>query len=261
MIKFFRRIRQNLLSEGNTGKYFKYAIGEIILVVIGILIALSINNWNEERKARNNEQVLLFQLKQEFESNLSQLNQKIEMREIMITSAHKLLNMIDDNTLLVNDSIGHYLSFTRMNPTFDPIRNNLTVGDKLSLIQNTKLKTLLTNWESNALQLDESEVQWLKCLDNYYRPLIYEHNLARDMFEMNYKSGSMSLMTLTNDDIETTTFKKSIDSEKFVKLLDDPKLESHLAWTVGINTFGNKESITLKNHIEEVLITISEQIK
>lgn len=47
MIKFFRKIRQKLLSKGNTGKYLKYAIGEIILVVIGILIALQINNWNE----------------------------------------------------------------------------------------------------------------------------------------------------------------------------------------------------------------------
>ena len=57
MIKFFRKIRQNLLMENKTGKpasrtgrYFKYAIGEIILVVIGILIALQINNWNENRK-------------------------------------------------------------------------------------------------------------------------------------------------------------------------------------------------------------------
>ena len=50
MIKFFRKIRQNLIMENNIGKYFKYAIGEIILVVIGILIALQINNWNEERK-------------------------------------------------------------------------------------------------------------------------------------------------------------------------------------------------------------------
>ena len=50
MIKFFRHIRQNLLMENKTGKYFKYAIGEIVLVVIGILIALSLNNWNEDRK-------------------------------------------------------------------------------------------------------------------------------------------------------------------------------------------------------------------
>ena len=51
MIKFFRKIRYNLLSDNKTGKYFKYAVGEIILVVIGILIALQINNWNENQKA------------------------------------------------------------------------------------------------------------------------------------------------------------------------------------------------------------------
>ncbi len=50
MIKFFRKIRQDLLSKGKTGKYLKYAIGEIVLVVIGILIALQINNANENRK-------------------------------------------------------------------------------------------------------------------------------------------------------------------------------------------------------------------
>ena len=52
MIKFFRKIRQNLLSEGKTGKYLKYAFGEIFLVVIGILIALQINNWNEVQKGK-----------------------------------------------------------------------------------------------------------------------------------------------------------------------------------------------------------------
>ena len=50
MIKFFRKIRQNLISEGKTVKYLKYAIGEIVLVVIGILIALAVNNWNQEKK-------------------------------------------------------------------------------------------------------------------------------------------------------------------------------------------------------------------
>ena len=50
MIKFFRHIRQNLIMENKTGKYLKYAIGEIVLVVIGILIALQVNNWNENRK-------------------------------------------------------------------------------------------------------------------------------------------------------------------------------------------------------------------
>ncbi len=62
MINFFRQIRQNLLNEGKTSRYLKYAIGEIILVVIGILIALQINNWNEQRKKSNQEIVLMEQL-------------------------------------------------------------------------------------------------------------------------------------------------------------------------------------------------------
>tara|TARA_R110002111_G_scaffold204953_3_gene269635 strand:- start:1687 stop:2502 length:816 start_codon:yes stop_codon:yes gene_type:complete len=55
MIKFLRRIRQNLLTENKFSKYMLYAIGEILLVVIGILIALQINNWNEGRKAKAQE--------------------------------------------------------------------------------------------------------------------------------------------------------------------------------------------------------------
>jgi len=57
MIKFFRKIRYNLMEQNKTGKYIKYAIGEIVLVVVvvEILIALQINNWNEDRKARKSE--------------------------------------------------------------------------------------------------------------------------------------------------------------------------------------------------------------
>ena len=64
MIKFFRKIRQNLLMENKTGKYFKYAIGEIILVVIGILIALQLNNLNENKKNDVFEKEILSQIQE-----------------------------------------------------------------------------------------------------------------------------------------------------------------------------------------------------
>ena len=79
MIKFFRKIRHNLLSQGKTGKYLTYAIGEIILVVIGILIALQINNWNEERKIQGNQEQYLMLLKTEALNNLKEVNQAIEV--------------------------------------------------------------------------------------------------------------------------------------------------------------------------------------
>ena len=55
MIKFFRKIRYGLMEKNKTGKYLKYAIGEIVLVVVGILIALSINNWNSKQIERREE--------------------------------------------------------------------------------------------------------------------------------------------------------------------------------------------------------------
>ena len=75
MIKFFRHIRKSLLMENKTGKYLKYAIGEIILVVIGILIALSINNWNEGRKAIKQEIKILSELKNDLKTNLDEITE------------------------------------------------------------------------------------------------------------------------------------------------------------------------------------------
>ncbi len=74
MIKFFRKIRQNLLLENKTGKYFKYAIGEIVLVVIGILIALSINNWNESRKQSISENEFITNIKKDLKKDKDYIN-------------------------------------------------------------------------------------------------------------------------------------------------------------------------------------------
>jgi hypothetical protein len=74
MIKFFRKIRQKMVSEGKTGKYFKYAIGEIILVVIGILIAIQLNNFNEQKKNENNGRQILAKIKQEVSQDIIYLD-------------------------------------------------------------------------------------------------------------------------------------------------------------------------------------------
>jgi len=99
MIKFFRHIRKDLMKKNNTGKpalpagrYLKYAIGEIILVVIGILIALSINNWNEKHQAEN-KMVNNFQnLIEDLKSNKLQLLNLIERRNEVSNGASLLMD-------------------------------------------------------------------------------------------------------------------------------------------------------------------------
>ncbi|MCW5518178.1 DUF6090 family protein [Muriicola sp. Z0-33] len=81
MIKFFRKIRQRLLTENKFSKYLIYAVGEIVLVVIGILIALSINNWNELKKQRIEEIGLLRDLKTDFEIKNKQLQKEYEINK------------------------------------------------------------------------------------------------------------------------------------------------------------------------------------
>ena len=75
MIKFFRTIRQKMITEGKFSKYILYAIGEIVLVVIGILIALSINNWNEKRKDNILKQTFLLKLKSNLQDDISKFKE------------------------------------------------------------------------------------------------------------------------------------------------------------------------------------------
>jgi len=75
MLKFFRRIRQKLIDGGNMKRYLIYAIGEILLVVIGILIALQINNWNEKRQNILKVENLLIKIQKNIKSDLADINQ------------------------------------------------------------------------------------------------------------------------------------------------------------------------------------------
>ena len=128
------------MSENKTGKYLKYAIGEILLVVIGILIALQLNTWNQNRQDRVQEQQILVQLLNEYENNLVQLNQKILIRNKTVSSSYKLLNYINNEKLnVVADSFNLHLSRLFWRPTFDPelgVTTELTSSGKLYLLTN-----------------------------------------------------------------------------------------------------------------------------
>ena len=158
MIKFFRHIRKRLLTENKFSKYLLYAIGEILLVVIGILIALSINNWNEEQKNRIEEKNLLLELRTEFRQKKESLetygrdcNGYIDNINIYYTYADDSTREYDTDSLrfLVNGLRGQALPITP-NSTLNSIENSA----KIYLIKNDELRNYFKIWKNNLIKLN-----------------------------------------------------------------------------------------------------------
>ncbi len=112
MIKFFRHIRKDLMETGKTGKYFKYAIGEIVLVVIGILIALQINNWNEFNKERKQETKVLTELLSSLKNNYNIMISDSIYRSTWNKSSDIIINFFDSD-LPYSDTLNIHFQHAR----------------------------------------------------------------------------------------------------------------------------------------------------
>lgn len=159
MINYFRKIRKALLKDGKTNRYFKYAIGEIVLVVLGILIALSINNWNDLRKQKLAEQEILISLQKELETNKNNLLFYINKYDKQYKNGVFLLSLFTKNSdLIPTDTLNKALGSIEETYTFeasDGIINSIIASGKIDIIQNTELKSFITSFNGavvNATQ-------------------------------------------------------------------------------------------------------------
>lgn len=170
MIKFFIRIRQQLLSENKFSKYLLYAIGEIILVVIGILIALQINNNNNYNEQRKIEREYLISLQSEFKSNLDKLHLSINDNEIRIKALKDLLTLFDISVL---DSVSNKSISLMIHPIFGTdlsykpslgVLSDIISSGKLNIILNKNLRQKLASFESSIdyLKIQEEEANNIK---------------------------------------------------------------------------------------------------
>jgi hypothetical protein len=249
------------METGKTGKYFKYAIGEIILVVIGILIALQINNWNENRKDRIEERYVLMQLETEFESNLEQLDEKIAIRKQTINASLKLLEYTDNPSLRNNDSITKYIANTLDAPTFDPIINDLISSGKLQLLQNNRLKQLLSFWTSEIIQVTEDETNWSNVMLENYTPFLKKHCSYRNLMANYWKTNQVKPLLIDKDqeiELDLTDSKRLDDIST---ILDVPDFENHIADCATWNKLVNIQSETLRKRIAEILRLIHQQLE
>jgi len=178
MIKFFRHIRQKLLETGKIAKYFKYAIGEIILVVIGILIALSINNWNEQRKMNAQEQELLEGLEVEFTINFNRLEYVLQLHQNSIDSANEIMTYFNTDISDIPEAKFDSLQFHIQNVwTFNPrkgLLNSVITSGQINLISNVELKNQLASYEDMVNDTEE-EAQEISLLGQKYYSITNEY--------------------------------------------------------------------------------------
>ena len=261
MFRFFRKVRQRLIVNKNARRYLLYALGEILLVVIGIVIALQIDNWNEWRQEREEEQVVLRQLRDDYRANLQQLEQKIRMREAIIASANKMLKATDAPETTSRDSLVGYLAVIVLDPTFDPIENNLSASGALQLITNQKLKRMLSNWTSEIIAVRELEQNWAKIAIGPLSDRVRALGLYRSV--SNYFINSLEAdwaidksARLEKQDIGPSRYPPSL-----AEIAADSDLEGLTSAAITYNATANLESYTLRERIIEILELIEGEIK
>ena len=163
MLRFFSKIRYNLASQNKVASYIRYAVGEILLVVIGILIALQVNNWNEQRKQANERKALIQSLISDFtvtrlriKSIQSEIEQNIERTSRFLSLSYT------NNADVPVDSLQYYLSGAFIMPPFEPILtsyNQAVSTGQIGLIENKKFlddmsKFLTTySWHKHTVDL------------------------------------------------------------------------------------------------------------
>jgi len=174
MIKFFRKIRQNLLMEDKTGKYFKYALGEIVLVVIGILIAIQLNTVKNQNDKRNEEFTQLENILSDLEQDKTELKKIIDRRKSKSKSAKIMESYY--HTKKVESLNDYYSNWTNVlyweahNPSFITFKELINSG-KLSSLSNKSVKQLLLQIDYNYKELFEVRLHMYDDYTEYlYRP-------------------------------------------------------------------------------------------
>ncbi|MCA0931767.1 hypothetical protein LCM02_04835 [Lutimonas saemankumensis] len=242
MIPFFRKIRKKMADDNRPLKYARYAIGEIILVVIGILIALQINNWNEERKLKEIEKQYLMSIKSGINLSQKELMRVIDDSKEISKSADTLIMLLayDEFDLLegmVLDSLlfnaGDYSIISMNDASIQEIYNT----GSLDIFQDERIRKILSSWTERIHQIRkfEGESEYLSRRYNEY--IINFIDISR--YELRLSA---------------------VIPEKRKELLKDPLLRNHLGRIYGTHQHMNQIYTAEKSILDSLRILIDQNL-
>lgn len=206
------------MEQNKVRTYLLYAMGEILLVVIGILIALQVNNWNEERKERQREVTYLHKLLEEAERDSSSLQGTIDLTEYKIIQTDRVLDILKDNAPIADTAqfvrdvflVGRGASTRPDLPAYD----ELIATGSIDMIQNQEITDLLARYIGWADMLDsflykdgeQRRTAYMKHIHHYFSAMIMD-----DIWEVG-EGGDLDLVRLNHMGIDIEGFRKTPDA-------------------------------------------------
>ncbi len=175
MIKFFRRIRQKLLSENKFSKYFVYAIGEIVLVVIGILIALQINNWNQERLNSVEEQNYYKNIKRQLSEDRRGIESSMSYNNSFLEQYGYAVGVIEANDRSAVDSLSKItLNLTKSSDFHrqSNIYQSMVNSGQIKLLKNQQIIERLQHLEETYIYANKLEETHSEAIMTFAIPII-----------------------------------------------------------------------------------------
>jgi Family of unknown function (DUF6090) len=233
MINFFRKKRKNLAGDNKAIKYMRYAVGEIVLVVIGILIALQINTWNNNRINRKKEVKYLKAIKQDLLKDIKSTTYNIEFRREKLLGTQKIIDQINGQEINNLTELGINIGKTLYVERFQP--NNITFKEMVSsgnvnLISNDSIKKLLLElellYQKNIFGIEHETFEYQEYLS---KPVFNDFNIQTIKQFFIHKKTAEDLHIKREDFEELMQNKKYLNgcvisnwtSEEMIAILED----------------------------------------
>jgi len=243
MVNLFRTIRRRLLASGKVRSYALYAIGEILLVVIGILIALQVNNWNEDWKNRQQEQEYLVGLREEFQYNKDELEQNIRMthRNIEALQGLSVLTGPDPTAVEAQKMQQLFVDAFAYIPHFQEspgVLNDLLSSGNLHLIKNQGIRYFISSWEASK--------------NNVLRQESFANDIQDQIMELSYREILFRNMMSSNS-LETVGLSRSKFDSRYQKILQNIEFENLVAANLAGRFVLANRYTSLKAEVESFL--------
>ena len=220
MFKFFREIRRKRLVDGRIKKYLINSLGEVVLIVVGILLALQIDNWKQQSDDRATERLLMSELNKEFLANKKQWDTTIYYHRNGLRSAEFLDSQLPIKLEEVNlDSIAYHTYQLTWVFTFNPsngVARSILNNSTFQVITNDELRQLLITWNDVLEDYQEEEIRAFNNYENQLKPFLKRNVLFTDDLDQALGDPRVDLSFLESLEFDNFVMDRYLDLDEIL---------------------------------------------